>query len=699
VIVDRDSARELLRKALDNPGAEFRPRQWEAIDAVINHRKKLLVVERTGWGKSIVYFIGTSALRSRGAGPTLIVSPLLALMRNQLEAAGGLSLRAETINSSNRDEWNRVVERIRGDKVDALLISPERLSNSSFVDEVLLPLAGRIGLLVVDEAHCISDWGHDFRPDYRRIVNVLRQMPPNMPVLGTTATANNRVIKDVKSQLGDIEVQRGPLIRESLQLQTIELPDQPARLVWLAHNVPKLPGTGIIYVLTKRDARKVSEWLNQNGISAKPYYSGIKHSDFEDSNSYRLHLEGLLKRNELKALVATVALGMGYDKPDLGFVVHFQAPSSVVAYYQQVGRAGRAIERAFGILLMGREDSDIHAFFRRTAFPDEDHVQHILEVLEKHEGISLFELQKHLNLTHGQIEKVLKYLSVDSPAPVVKVGNEWVRTPVSYELDRDRIQRLTSQREEEWGEVKSYVAATECLMSYLCRHLDDPTHAPCGKCANCLEGPLLEDDVPRALGIGAAQFLRCAEIPLRPKIQVAPGAFQVYGFQSLSRELRAQEGRILSNWGDAGWGRVVSEDKHSNHFRDDLVEAVAEMITKRWNPEPAPQWLTCVPSHNHPDLVPDFAKRLARRIGIPFIEAIDKVRNNEPQKLQQNRYHQCRNLDGVFKVRSRVPPAAVFLVDDIVDSGWTMAVLSALLRQEGSGGVFPVALASTKPGD
>ena len=412
-----------------------------------------------------------------------------------------------------------------------------------------------------------------------------------------------------------------------------------------------------------------------------------------------MHLEGLLERNELKALVATVALGMGYDKPDLGFVVHFQAPGSVVSYYQQVGRAGRAIEKAYGVLLMGREDSEIHAFFRQSAFPDEDHVQNILKVLEEHEGISLFELQKHLNLTHGQIEKVLKYLSVDSPAPVVKVGREWFRTPVFYEIDHDHIQRLTYQREKEWEEVKSYVGTTECLMSYLCRHLDDPVHEPCGKCANCREQPLVDTAVSGPLGVRAAQFLRRAELALKPKYHVAEGAFKIYGFWSLSGDLRAEQGRILSCWGDAGWGDIVQKDKHSNHFRDELVEAAAEMIAVRWKPEPEPQWLTCVPSHKHPELVPDFAKRLARRLGIPFIEAIDKVRNNEPQKLQLNRYHQCRNLDGVFKVRCKVPPAAVFLVDDIVDSGWTMAVLSALLRQAGSDKVFPVALASTRPGD
>ncbi|WP_419637301.1 helicase-related protein, partial [Thiolapillus sp.] len=319
------------------------------------------------------------------------------------------------------------------DQVDAILISPERLSNEEFVDNVLQPVAERIGLLVVDEAHCISDWGHDFRPDYRRLVNILRQMPPNMPLLGTTATANNRVIADVQSQLGDIQIQRGTLVRESLSLQTLRLPDQASRLAWLASHIPELPGTGIVYVLTIRDAEQVANWLSSQGIEAPAYYGSVDHPNFADSNSYRQHLEDLLLHNEIKVLVATTALGMGYDKPDLGFVIHYQAPGSVVSYYQQVGRAGRGIETAYGVLLAGNEDNDIHDFFRRSAFPDERDVNAILGVLTDHDdGLSLSRLQTQLNLRHGQIEKVLKVLSVETPAPIIKQGTRWRRTPVPY---------------------------------------------------------------------------------------------------------------------------------------------------------------------------------------------------------------------------------------------------------------------------
>ncbi|MDZ7841663.1 MAG: RecQ family ATP-dependent DNA helicase [Gammaproteobacteria bacterium] len=699
-MTDKEDAEVLLRKAVDNPGARFRKGQWEAIDALVNHRRKLMVVQRTGWGKSSVYFISTRILRDRGTGPTVIVSPLLALMRNQIEAARRLGIHAVTVNSTNADDWPIIKERILSDQVDAMLISPERLSNEAFVEKVLQPVADRVGLLVVDEAHCISDWGHDFRPDYRRLVNVLRQMPPNMPLLGTTATANNRVIEDVRTQLGDVDIQRGSLVRESLVLQTLRLPDQTSRLAWLAQQIPNLPGTGIVYVLTKRDAEQVAAWLQTQGIIARAYHSGVEHEDFEDSNAYRQHLEDRLLHNEVKVLVATTALGMGYDKPDLGFVIHYQAPGSIVSYYQQVGRAGRAIDTAFGVLLSGDEDEDIHEFFRRSAFPDERDVTAILEKLAESDGLSLPRLQGELNLRQGQIEKVLKVLSVESPAPVIKDGSRWRRTPINYRLDHERIRRLTAQRETEWQEVQDYITSTTCLMAFLRNALDDPETVDCGRCAVCRGEPILGIQIDRPLAVAAARFLRHAEIVIQPRRQVAAGAFEVYGFRgNLPQELRAEAGRVLSRWGDAGWGALVADDKHAGHFRDELVEAAAEMIRDRWRPVPGPEWVVCVPSRKHPELVPDFARRLAARLGLSFVDAIRKVRDNEPQKMQQNRFHQCRNLDGVFEVTENVSGGPVLLVDDIIDSGWTMTVLAALLKRAGSGAVFPIALASTSRGD
>lgn len=689
-------ALELLRTALNSPTAQFRDGQWEAIDGLVNHNQKLLVVQRTGWGKSSVYFISAKAFRNKGLGPTIIISPLLALMRNQIESAERLGIVAETMNHSNHSYWPDIIKRIHNDEIDCLLISPERLANDNFIETVLLKIADRIALMVIDEAHCISDWGHDFRPDYRRIVRILQQLPANIPVLGTTATANDRVVKDIQQQLGDIKIHRGPLTRESLALQCMKLPDQASRLAWLAQVIPTLTGTGIVYTLTTRDADQVARWLNQNNINAKAYYAGVTGDDFDDSNDYRQYLENLLLNNELKVLVATTALGMGYDKPDLGFVIHYQAPGSIVAYYQQVGRAGRGIDSAVGVLMSGKEDFFIHDYFRDNAFPTEKEVYTILQLLEDSDGLSIRELEAKTNLRSGQIEKVLKLLRVESPAPVIKDRSTWRRTPIAYVMDHERIEHLTQQRIQEWGEVQHYLAETNCKMSFLRHALDDENITDCGQCESCVGHPIINASIPVELVHRATTFLKNAELVIKPKIQVVANAFPIYQLSgNLPQNLQAQMGRILSCWGDSGWGGLVAEQKHAGHFSDDLVKAMADMVRQRWQPSPAPQWVCCVPSLRAPSLVSDFAKRVADYLGLPFIDVISKVRDNQPQKGQQNRFHQCANLDGVFRVSPDIPETPVLLIDDVIDSGWTLAVIAALLQQSGSGFVYPVVLASS----
>ena len=698
--MNRVQAQQLLQTTLANPAAEFRDGQWEAIDTLVNRKQKLLVVQRTGWGKSAVYFISTKIFRDRGMGPTIIVSPLLALMRNQIESAQRLGIVAETMNSTNTVDWEAVKQRILNNQIDCLLISPERLANDNFIETVLQPIADSISLMVIDEAHCISDWGHDFRPDYRRIVNILRQLPPNIPVLGTTATANNRVVEDIQTQLGDIQIQRGPLSRDSLALQTMVLPDQASRLAWLAQVIPTLPGTGIVYTLTVRDAEQVAQWLRDNGINSCAYHGSVVAEGFESSNEYREHLENKLRQNDIKVLVATTALGMGYDKPDLSFVIHYQAPGSIVAYYQQVGRAGRGIGHAIGVLMSGVEDSDIHEFFRSSAFPSETQVNEILAVLADSDGLSIPRIEERTNLRHSQIEKVLKLLSVESPAPVIKMDAQWRRTPVHFTIDRERIEHLISQREQEWREVQDYLGTADCKMIYLRRALDDNGPIPCGKCASCLGQAVINIQINPALVHQAGTFLKHAEMAIKPRVQVAANAFLEYGFRgNLPQNLRASEGRVLSRWGDAGWGKMVAAQKQAGRFTDDLVEAMVSMIQERWQPSPMPEWVCCVPSRNHPELVPQFARKLALRLGLPFIDAVNKIKNNQPQKGQQNRFHQCRNLDGVFTITQSIPNTPVLLVDDIVDSGWTLTVVAALLKQAGSGDVYPVALASSSVND
>ena len=433
----------------------------------------------------------------------------------------------------------------------------------------------------------------------------------------------------------------------------------------------------------------------------KPTTAVSRGKALKASNAYRQYLEAELLSNRLKVLVATSALGMGYDKPDLGFVIHYQAPGSIVAYYQQVGRAGRGIDHALGILMSGVEDQDIHAFFRDSAFPSEAEVNEILQVLENSDGLSLRGIEEQSNLRHSQIEKVLKLLSVENPAPVIKDGRRWKRTALFYQMDHERIAHLTGQREQEWAEVQAYIEDSDCKMMFLRRALDDLAPTPCGKCAACLGRPILNVPVDPNLAHRAGTALKQAEMIIQPRKQVAPSndetarAFPTYQFPRLLGTLVAQPGRVLSRWGDAGWGSTVAENKRAGYFSDDLVNAMAEMIGRRWQPNPAPTWVCCVPSLKHPTLVPDFAERMAQKLGLPFIDAVVKIQDNLPQKGQQNSFHQCHNLDGVFEIVKTCEGQPVLLVDDVVDSGWTLAVVAALLQKAGSGIVYPAALASS----
>lgn len=697
----RQQAQTYLGTALNNPNADFRDGQWESIEQLLN-KERVLVVQRTGWGKSMVYFLATKLLREQGAGPTLLISPLLSLMRNQLEAAERIGVTARTINSTNNEEWPQIKNELIANQVDVLLISPERLANQDFRQDILANMASNIGLFVIDEAHCISDWGHDFRPDYRRIVRVLQAIPSNVPVLATTATANDRVVNDVKSQLGQkIILQRGSLVRKSLKLQNINMPSPAARMAWLAKTIPSLPGSGIIYTLTQRDAERVTEWLLINDIDARAYHASI--SDRGDGSSVKEDLEQQLLNNEIKALVATVALGMGFDKPDLGFVIHFQRPASVVHYYQQVGRAGRAVDEAYGILLCGEEDDHIADFFIRSAFPPQQHISVILRSLDDSDnGLSVPEMQRVLNLRKNHIDKTLKFLTVESPSPITKIGTKWqvTATAASYQVDQAYVDAITDIRRREQQQMRNYMSHSDCLMAFLQAALDDPTPEYCGQCRSCNPKLLLDETYDNDLANRAGLFLRRSYQPLRPRKQwPASNMFtqSPLGGYRIPQEQQAQEGRALSLWRDAGWGQLVAHGKYeANSFSDELVKACVEMM-KAWSPDPSPKWVTCIPSLNHPELVPDFAARLADALSLPFVPCIEKELANRQQKEMENGYQQVRNLDGAFNITDQCQDGECLLVDDMIDSGWTFTVASALLSQAGCSAIYPMALALNSP--
>jgi ATP-dependent DNA helicase RecQ len=679
---------ELLRTGTGISDAQFRIGQEESIRSIVEQPGRYLVVQKTGWGKSFVYFIATKLLREAGQGIVLLVSPLLALMRNQIAAAERMGVRAQTINSDNADDWSGIEVAVQHDEVDILLVSPERLANERFRTEVLAHIAANISLLVVDEAHCISDWGHDFRPHYRLLQHTIEALPSNTRLLATTATANNRVIQDLQNVLGpNLNISRGELNRPSLKLQTMRLASQAERLAWLAGQIPAMPGSGIVYTLTVRDTALVAEWLRLCGVNAVAY-TGRSGDD-------RPELEQALLNNQVKALVATTALGMGFDKPDLGFVIHYQTPGSVVAYYQQVGRAGRALDAAYGILLSGSEEIDINEYFIKNAFPTRDEVEQIVRALEHSpQGLSEYGIMARVNVARGHIKKALDLLSLESPAPIVKQGTTWQLTTANLsEAFWQRAERLTELRHVEQAQMQEYVKLQSGHMAFLIRALDgqpSDSYTP--------DLPDLPATVDELLVRDAVAFLRRTSLPIEPRKRWPGESMSKYGLTgSIPGELQTELGKGLCTWGDAGWGDLVRQGKYSDHyFADDLVAACTSMI-QEWNPQPAPTWVTCIPSLRDPGLVQSLAERLAQQLNLPFQAVIRKSVDRPPQKRMQNSTQQARNQDGSFELMGTLPAGPVLLVDDMVDSRWTMTVAAWLLRSNGSGKVYPVALALTGP--
>lgn len=688
----RERAETVLQQ-LAGPQARLREDQWRAIEALVAQHRRALVVQRTGWGKSAVYFVATALLRAQGAGPTVIVSPLLALMRNQIDAAIRSGIVAVTVNSANADEWDAVYADIANGDVDVLLVSPERLNNPDFRDRVLPELAASAGMLVVDEAHCVSDWGHDFRPDYRRLRTLIAELPSGIPVLATTATANDRVVTDVSEQLGmgrdqqDTLVLRGSLDRESLRLAVVRLPSPARRLAWLAARLDEMPGAGIVYTLTVQAADDVAEFLRERGVAVRSY-SG--RTDPED----RLAAESDLMENRVKALVATSALGMGFDKPDLGFVVHLGAPASPVAYYQQIGRAGRALDRAEVVLLPGREDRDIWAYFASLAFPPEPLVRQTLAVLSDRPQ-STASIETRVDLSRTRLEMLLKVLDADGAAKRVKGG--WVATGQEWVYDTERHERVNSARRSEQQAMLDYIATTECRLVFLRRQLDDPDPTPCGRCDTCT-GTVWSDEVS-ADGEQAA-----AERLTRPGIEVAPRRMWPSGMKDIGVPLsgrigageQAASGRAIGRLSDIGWGTRLRElvTGGDDPVPADVLDALVRVLAG-WGWEQRPVGVVGIGSRTRPHQLDHLARRIAEIGRLPLLGTLSPT-GERPAATENSAQRLAAVWEGLDS--ATVPDLSgvdgpVLLVDDVVDSGWTMTVAARALRRAGAPEVLPLVLA------
>ncbi|TFV59910.1 ATP-dependent DNA helicase RecQ [Mycobacterium sp. PS03-16] len=687
----RDDAQALLEQ-LAGPHATLRDDQWTAIEALVVHRRQALVVQRTGWGKSAVYFISAKLLRNAGRGPTVIVSPLLALMRNQVAAAQRAGVRAATINSGNVAEWDEIQQRVRDGDLDVLLVSPERLNNPDFRDNVLPALAADAGLVVVDEAHCVSDWGHDFRPDYRRIRTLIGELGDGIPVLATTATANDRVVDDVRGQLGvggrDTLVLRGGLDRESLRLSVVRAGNPAQRAAWLATHLGELPGSGIVYTLTVAQAHDMATLLREHGHPVAAYTGSTDATEREQ-------LEADLLGNRVKALVATSALGMGFDKPDLGFVVHLGAPSSPIAYYQQVGRAGRATDSAEVVLLPGREDQDVWRYFASVAFPSEAMVRDVIRALDAERPQSTPALEPLVDLNRSRLEMVLKVLDVDGAVRRVKGG--WVSTGQPWTYDEERYRKLDEARRREQQAMLDYQGTDGCRMAFLRAQLDDPELADgerCGRCDNCT-GTRLGGEVDAAAAEDARQRL------MRPGVELSPRKQWPSGLAKLGLELSGRigdgpaTGRVIGRLTDLGWGARLRRvlDEPDGDVTDDVVRAAVDVLAA-WDWQTRPVAVLAMDSATRPRLIASLSARLAELGRLTDLGTLRYRPERRPVTAANSAYRVAALQDSWESPDLSAVGGPVLLVDDLADSGWTLTMAARVVRAAGAPEVLPFAIAA-----
>ena len=680
-----------ILKNLYGENARFRPGQYEAIERTIKE-KRLLVVQKTGWGKSLVYFICTKLLREEGAGVTLVISPLLALMDNQLSAARKMGLNCAALNSTTANERELILMGMEANTYDLVLATPESLMNKKF--RQYLPDI-RIGLLVIDEAHCISDWGHDFRLEYNKIYRVIEQLQPNVPVLATTATANNHVIEDLQNQMGKPKVSRGHLMRDNLSIQILPLSDKESRYAWILDNIGLLPGTGIIYCLSRKDCTWLSDFLCENGISAEPYFSGDGEQEKQSQETLKRFLN-----DEIKVIVSTIKLGMGFDKGNVAFVIHFQCPKNVIAYYQQIGRAGRNISFARTFLMLGGEDYRIHKGFIENAFPSEPEMKRIRQCITDCPGVcTVNKICAAIDISKKKILKVLDFLEDEG-----LIEKEWhsstsgkpyavyKSTAAPFVYRGEHYEEIKQIRYRELEQMQTIAGTSECLSRTVVSCLDDIEDHDCGICSNCEPKGRFPVTVSAVSKRRAIDFLENLTIPIDPW-NYWPRNNLVADTKNYYPNL---QGIALSKYNE-GLGKLVRDGKYSTQKFDDQLVRKGARVLKKYIKEHDLCCVTAVPSLNT-NVVPDYAKRLADACGLPYVDLLRKT-NRSHQKDLNNTAHQFVNAYKSFEsISSASIPSGVILVDDMVDSGLTLAVCGARLGQAGCERVFPLALADAGSG-
>lgn len=669
------SEAERILRLTYGDNASFRDGQYEAIEAVMT-QKRNLIVQRTGWGKSLVYFICTKLFRNKGKGVTVVISPLLELMNDQKRQADSMNIKCDILNSKTKDRRQDIINSLINDELDLILVTPETLFSQD-VEDCITKI--RIGLLVIDEAHCISDWGHDFRLEYGKLHRIISSMPPNVSILAVTATANDRIVQDLKAQLGDeVFVSRGKLTRKSLHIQVLWMWSKRQRYAFILENLDKLPGSGIIYCLTRRECEELADFLNINGLNVMTYYS--KDASGEASNDEAIKK---FSANEIKALIATIKLGMGYDKGDISFIIHYQSPANIVTYYQQIGRAGRNIKDAYIFLMTSIEDDVINEYFIDTAFPTIKESSTVREIIAKHNGLKFNEILSSANLSQSRLKKALMFL--ENEEMIYKLDNLYYASSKNFFYNEEYYDAITQTRRLEMEKMHEFTQTDECLSKFIVNCLDDPETEDCGRCANCLN-----DDIYPGLSISsgsldaASRYIDSRFLEIEPR-KKWPDMKNI--------KFINMKGICLSKYGEVEIGFIVKNCKlQQKNFPDKVIARAAEVIYPLIT-EHDIKYLTFVPSLRS-NIVKNFAYRIAEVLNIECLDLLMKTQA-EPQKIMQNNFYQCENAKNSFSFRKIDIPDKIILIDDIVDSRWTLTVCGYKLMELGCKEVYPFALADS----
>lgn len=659
----------------------FYDEQWFAIQRILNG-ERILMIERTGFGKSLCYQFPATQF----AGITVIFSPLIALMRDQVKSLNSKGIAAKFINSEQTAEENMstIQEAIAG-KIKILYIAPERQENQEWIKATRKM---NLFMVVIDEAHTISVWGHDFRPAFRRIINLVKLLPLSLPVLATTATATKRVQRDIEQQIGGkLTTIRGNLVRENFRLYVIKVHSEDEKMVWLAQNLNNIYGTGMIYTGTRVDTEIYAKWLSSNGINAINYNAG------HDADT-RKDIENGLMQNRFKCVVSTNALGMGIDKPDIRFIIHTQIPASPIHYYQEIGRAGRDGKPTIIILFYNEakdekgieEDYKLPLSFIDGARPSREKYLKAIEAL-KNEPLGGRGLMKATNLKQTQI-RVIKADLIDQgiAKEVLNGKNKTLEYQFgAKELDTQSFENLRLAKLKDLDNMVSYVNTTKPRMQFLCEFLDDENNINYSNCDNTnlkKQSVVLTNEWKEKLSVFRETYFPVLEVE--------------------TMKSKIVNGVAASYYGVSNVGNAIHRSKYENggDFPDFLLRLTLKAFRKTFGNTKFDLVLYVPPTHSG-DLVKNFASKFANVINVPISHKLIKVRQTNEQKVFQNGWLKQDNVKDAFSyiTPNEIIGKKIILLDDIFDSGATMKEIGKLLTSMGAEMIVPVTIAKTIGGD